>query len=173
MEVIEDFQSHYGLILSVYTSLTPAKQVNSFNPTMVWFYLIANVPYEVYITNFQSHYGLILSLWVPQVNVWLRRTFNPTMVWFYLYEFLKSMYDYDVLSIPLWSDFIGYSDRDIKKLKLTFNPTMVWFYRNGPPRPSLDFSFQSHYGLILSQMQLRFGLRMQELFQSHYGLILS
>ena len=80
----QDFQSHYGLILSVSTAFLQLVLFNPFNPTMVWFYLfdyfddgtkvndlsiplwsdfitvnVVDTGNAVYV--FQSHYGLILS----------------------------------------------------------------------------------------------------------------
>ena len=103
-------------------------------------------------------------------------TFNPTMVWFYLS-------DYQVVGA--------------RAVIPTFNPTMVWFYLNysTAQQNKKEFTFQSHYGLILSYLNsctwrqicdlsipLWSDFIMREAvshvssaksFQSHYGLILS
>ena len=124
---------------------------------------------------FQSHYGLILSKILSRVYNLESSSFNPTMVWFYravLLSFMKS------------------------QLCPAFNPTMVWFYLPILFNPETkEYSFQSHYGLILSGsniyssplMIVTFNPTMVwfyhnglylfivrcEAFQSHYGLILS
>ena len=122
------FQSHYGLILSQLLSpdsnfcavlsiplwsdfITGAywrvsSSSISFNPTMVWFYLLTlftlflnfallSIPlWSDFITKerrlrfelnipFQSHYGLILSQCSSIHLSWSRRSFNPILVWFY------------------------------------------------------------------------------------------
>ena len=81
---IENFQSHYGLILSHRIQL-----------------------HKWWPSRFQSHYGLILSRCMRGL-IWRGDfTFNPTMVWFYLRENFSRADVPGVLSIPLWSDFIS------------------------------------------------------------------
>ena len=102
---VKGFQSHYGLILSVsdWNSEVCRKSLSiplwsdfimsilnccddlifSFNPTMVWFYLIWMAECKEMYIFFQSHYGLILSC--PIISKTVRAS---------------------SLSIPLWSDFI-------------------------------------------------------------------
>ena len=63
-----DFQSHYGLILSIPIRLLICLTLLTFNPTMVWFYLLTKKPDIKFSKNlFQSHYGLILS---KNKNLW-------------------------------------------------------------------------------------------------------
>ena len=102
----DNFQSHYGLILSEdleriaekrlelsiplwsdFIKLEEQRKESSekpFNPTMVWFYLnLAYIPF-VAVVAFQSHYGLILSREIEDEEESEITAFNPTMVWFYL-----------------------------------------------------------------------------------------
>ncbi len=101
------FQSHYGLILSWLqrtfqwleqcTSLSiplwsdfiafpnnAMRELEAFNPTMVWFYLT----------------------WDEEPQYLMFTAFNPTMVWFYQELVEVSEQLWLLLSIPLWSDFI-------------------------------------------------------------------
>ena len=126
---LKNFQSHYGLILSLWCC-NRVRVECAFNPTMVWFYLPCNcvrvviayylsIPlWSDFITFlifsrvlsmnfFQSHYGLILSLYCWRPLEQPLRSFNPTMVWFYLL-FMYSIISISLnLSIPLWYDFIS------------------------------------------------------------------
>ena len=125
-----------------------------------------------------------------------QKTFNPTMVWFYLSENSCEVRNKEQLSIPLWSDFIGGEWFKFNAVQPPFNPTMVWFYQRllwtKNLRKSIlsiplwsDFiwsdcstvfgknTFQSHYGLILSPLEISRKICSTEIFQSHYGLILS
>ena len=102
------FQSHYGLILSVSSRLLSAYR-QSFNPTMVWFYLII-LPH--------AWISFLIALSIPLWSDFIAKqsraetaewksTFNPTMVWFYRYSACGREQAKDHhLSIPLWSDFI-------------------------------------------------------------------
>ena len=103
-------------------------------------------------TFFQSHYGLILSLFKHIYGIWKEISFNPTMVWFYP-AVKRLVYRSKIkLSIPLWSDFIYKLWLISITIWRAFNPTMVWFYHQQAVHTELDsISFQSHYGLILSQ----------------------
>ena len=85
--------------------------------------------------SFQSHYGLILSHCNFKRTWWwlATKSFNPTMVWFYL-KFILSF---------------------ILVYTLSFNPTMVWFYHKEVRKnDQKNRCFQSHYGLILSVLEL-------------------
>ena len=119
---------------------------------MVWFYHLLRPRTRMGIQNFQSHYGLILSYISSLFVSLLILPFNPTMVWFYpeICHSLKRISD--VLSIPLWSDFIDQEPVSEPEKLSPFNPTMVWFYLR-PHKGStwLVGCFQSHYGLILSR----------------------
>ena len=172
----------------------------TFNPTMVWFYLEPHFQFEP-----APERRLSIPLWSDFIEWWQRFTarlnrggtaFNPTMVWFYRSDSRKH-------TVP----------------QSAFNPTMVWFYRrvNGMHSITEDslsiplwsdfikvqkklwrmttYSFQSHYGLILSLVAWYCLLNFNNLsiplwsdfillvlqkffpeipvFQSHYGLILS
>ena len=126
----------------------------TFNPTMVWFYHFGvDSSQFTSLPGFQSHYGLILSL-------------------YFCYECWKVIW----LSIPLWSDFISTRRRDItRKTKNAFNPTMVWFYlvatRGELPRPDgLSIPLWSDF---ISEKALFIVYYTEDIFQSHYGLILS
>ena len=82
--------------------------------------------------SFQSHYGLILSRSTQEsIRLPLLKAFNPTMVWFYQSTTKSTRVSQDTLSIPLWSDFISI-------IRWTLSGT--------------NYFFQSHYGLILSQL---------------------
>ena len=105
----ENFQSHYGLILSIYRLMVMGLIKTTFNPTMVWFYLQRVGVEWLERTNFQSHYGLILS-WSTCCNTdGCCFPFNPTMVWFYQHVRWSPFIAKWSLSIPLWSDFIIYA----------------------------------------------------------------
>ena len=143
------FQSHYGLILS--TSIiqhngsqrklsiplwsdfisspyaSASMRALAFNPTMVWFYLEKSVITHRCGSYFQSHYGLILSKWkVGEVRP--HGTLSIPLWSDFITEKAAKMAGLLTLSIPLWSDFI---------------PERVILYK-------CKTSFQSHYGLILS-----------------------
>ncbi len=187
----QNFQSHYGLILSQSISRNRIsrrvlsiplwsdfiavendnvqRQQFSFNPTMVWFYLLMrtrqptnsltlSIPLwsdfirlrdgdtvPVHPRGFQSHYGLILSTSARKSLKNFTETFNPTIG--------VRKWGWEKLSIPLWSDFIISLMPQIRICRKTFNPTMVWFYR-APDLPLQRYGngFQSHYGLILSYL---------------------
>ncbi len=172
---------------------------DAFNPTMVWFYqssmhlFIASLrdlsiplwsdfipsvasAFSKYSKYFQSHYGLILSS---------TTSYKYTVIFNFQshYGLILSTFDnqrgrktiqHNLLSIPLWSDFIKiftpdnnvnvhnfqshyglilscYFSMMRKDLYTAFNPTMVWFYLSIMIKsPSPIINFQSHYGLILS-----------------------
>ena len=144
---------HFGLILSGEVEVVVRGKTVTFNPILVWFYRVPEktldfFPAQLSIPlwsdfiqttrhrswkpkwSFQSHYGLILS---PVITIRIPfsvLTFNPTMVWFYQYLLSEGKLCYRWLSIPLWSDFIK-------------NPASI--------KATPKLSFQSHYGLILSQ----------------------
>ena len=123
------FQSHYGLILSRRLLIQGSCCRSSFNPTMVWFYLLI-LHLETHIAkSFQSHYGLILSYWFVKVNrnwsirlsipLWsdfislMKKVFLRNPVHFQSHyglilsgSVMKLNYLEKILSIPLWSDFI-------------------------------------------------------------------
>ena len=123
---------------------------------------------------FQSHFGLILSDFFQITTARRNETFNPILVWFYreIYGGESGRF-LNALSIPFWSDFIGWSMFTMRR----------------------TCSFQSHFGLILSRGRLWREWLYQELsipfwsdfigntdeqdnggyesFQSHFGLILS
>ena len=102
----------------------------TFNPTMVWFYRLQNNWWKLSKPGFQSHYGLILSseLWCSRNPG--QRPFNPTMVWFYHWrkeEDKQTENDFQshyglILSIVAAIRFDNENN--------AFNPTMVWFYRS-------------------------------------------
>ena len=151
----------------------------SFNPILVWFYLVQSpvgMSGGVAII-FQSHFGLILS---PLNRCWQRCSV--------------------FLSIPFWSDFIQerviqygrsagsfqshfglilsqfyslisgaagiafnpilvwfyqWTARSWPFLVKTFNPILVWFYLSDFSTSSAPIiAFQSHFGLILSLSRL-------------------
>ena len=78
------FQSHYGLILSWKGTYLVKRWYVTFNPTMVWFYPPIST----------RHLHEVFS------------SFNPTMVWFYRKILDDAGVPANILSIPLWSDFI-------------------------------------------------------------------
>ena len=126
------FQSHYGLILSNWFLEGDSCNFSSFQSHYGLILSQGRPNYDNWRfrnTIFQSHYGLILSLFSPLLIIWSIRPFNPTMVWFYhggkeLVEISEHL-----LSIPLWSDFIGGVKVVANDPGNAFNPTMVWFYR--------------------------------------------
>ncbi len=210
------FQSHYGLILSVVVAVAPLPTISTFNPTMVWFYQVLfdlfqhsrlSIPlWSDFIlssawsnlpgVHFQSHYGLILSLfqsWEP-----LRVKLLSIPLWSdFIFRAIKEKFPAaTVLSIPLWSDFIGNSDTSacwsdwsfqshyglilslhsveiVVRNFVAFNPTMVWFYRSEQrstgicSTPAFNPTMVWFYQIWSSQH------RSSTTFQSHYGLILS
>ena len=104
-----DFQSHYGLILSYTRNYFTVWERGLSIP--LWSDFINKIISLInqMISNFQSHYGLILSYFG------------------YGWQYRGSS-----LSIPLWSDFIQKNVERYIKAFTTFNPTMVWFYRKLP-----------------------------------------
>ena len=153
-----------------------ASTLNTFNPTMVWFYrkgvLRESIEHRLY---FQSHYGLILS-WANLIEHILSLfAFNPTMVWFYRaiccqkerwsycfqshYGLILSSLSYQVnyesfnLSIPLWSDFIKVVVAGTGTLEKVILSIPLWsdfIVCRTCFRGLWGCHFQSHYGLILS-----------------------
>ncbi len=79
-----NFQSHYGLILSVVRNLESGLSVSLSIP--LWSDFIGTTHQALHSQNgsFQSHYGLILSYAPTREALDLLAAFNPTMVWFYL-----------------------------------------------------------------------------------------
>ena len=125
-----DFQSHYGLILSPVVRDLEKSAYRTFNPTMVWFYLVLDQrnrartcafnPTMVwfYLKNkqralrktcyFQSHYGLILSrnhcVFLPLKHNDFQSHYGLILSQYFAPSLLVRKV---ALSIPLWSDFIG------------------------------------------------------------------
>ena len=134
-----NFQSHYGLILSLSRASIIFFWNSSFNPTMVWFYHTEIIERNLNVPYFQSHYGLILSLQPITVDVEQRALSIP--LWS---DFIKSFSPPFIsppymLSIPLWSDFI------YKFISVITSDCLI---------------FQSHYGLILSTIIYTTNLQM-------------
>ena len=118
------------------------------------------------------------------------------MVWFYPIVKYPATFDYVLLSIPLWSDFILQrlvrlllsslyfqshyglilsSVQTYQQIPYTTLSIPLWsdFIRVCKPDPPRDKNrFQSHYGLILSREYAEYVIQKLN-FQSHYGLILS
>ena len=104
------FQSHYGLILSLWKLCVAGHRIRAFNPTMVWFYHCCRTTRLFTLRPFNPTMVWFYQKWrcVCQSPTSRLRAFNPTMVWFYhAVVFLI----WDVVYVP-------------------FNPTMVWFYLN-------------------------------------------
>ena len=115
--------------ISFYDMLSTTFQTRTFNPILVWFYLYVFVFSSQYEIHFQSHFGLILSkLKFREDNVAdffqshfglilssffcfglfnCVSSFNPILVWFYHRKRVVLKMDFDILSIPFWSDFIS------------------------------------------------------------------
>ena len=114
------FQSHFGLILSdlfrgsiihirSWLSIpfwsdfirefkrTVDRILITFNPILVWFYLLSFSTTSTACLSFQSHFGLILSIYTKHTN---RKHKN--------------------LSIPFWSDFISFIGKSCKFASLSF-----------------------------------------------------
>ena len=122
--------------------------MDTFNPTMVWFYLVFCSRYYslwkikyfqshyglilserrarrgVGSDNFQSHYGLILSSIASDIPLAAALAFNPTMVWFYPVSSPHDVVSFTSLSIPLWSDFISAAFPRPWERSRAFNPTI-------------------------------------------------
>ena len=192
------FQSHFGLILSYETlKLVAGKEpllsipfwsdfiqskteeaYDRANRLSIPFWSdfipaikVAIILKELY---FQSHFGLILSR-VCGLNLHRAEpAFNPILVWFYQLLNRAVLLSNKKLSIPFWSDFILHCCALQPSQRLTFNPILVWFYHYLSFSWSTVhvFSFQSHFGLILSE-QIASEYASQYNFQSHFGLILS
>ena len=131
------FQSHFGLILSGHR-LRESAGWSSFNPILVWFYLI-ELKDAGLKEFFQSHFGLILSLWEIQKRLsiscfqshfglilsfslfiwggWRWVTFNPILVWFYPKRRLANI------------EMIKSILKEVLVWKYSFNPILVWFYQ--------------------------------------------
>ena len=127
------FQSHYGLILSL--NLWCRNAAPSRLSIPLWSDFIEKA---TKCSRKQSEKELSIPLWsdfILQLSPKQTRSravnpFNPTMVWFYLVSVKSKHIIESELSIPLWSDFI---------FSLFLSSSVTWV------------SFQSHYGLILSQ----------------------
>ncbi len=80
----KNFQSHFGLILSEYDANSPYGVSKTFNPILVWFYLLAKY------NALRQGMSLSIPFWsdfIADVNELLpvvRIPFNPILVWFYL-----------------------------------------------------------------------------------------
>ncbi len=127
--MIQDFQSHFGLILSCPRWLYDLWNFRLSIP--FWSDFIWRV-WDDRVTktyDFQSHYGLILS--APATLCPLKgRSFQS---------------HYGLILSQCFQKRAGGSSN------LSFNPTMVWFYRFLSLEPIITTTrFQSHYGLILS-----------------------
>ena len=162
------------------TSARTAAERTTFNPTMVWFYLIKwkVVTGSVLLPAFQSHYGLILSEQRVKLLWNLLRSFNPTMVWFYpgnSSERSTNCWLLRLLSIPLWSDFIqgSYFHRVLTMSGLSIPLWSDFILHLCFHLFTVHYYFQSHYGLILSMLWKITASTSSVSFQSHYGLILS
>ena len=109
------------------------------------------IPEAIYMAVFQSHFGLILSM---------------IMLWEYNYR--------TQLSIPFWSDFIGQVERRKRPHRNLSIPFWSDFILDeGTGTVAHDYSFQSHFGLILSLHDIEKLEIYYSNFQSHFGLILS
>ena len=101
-----NFQSHYGLILSL-KSINTMICILPFNPTMVWFYL--SMPSQSSSSSKKAFNPTMVWFYQPELKkVYSKvlQTFNPTMVWFYQINTNNLLISMGSLSIPLWSDFI-------------------------------------------------------------------
>ncbi len=124
-----DFQSHYGLILSMTT--TAPCVLNFCLSIPLWSDFIPEREIPLFLTSV----FLSIPLWSDFIDdnitfsFYVRYTFNPTMVWFYQANRAVQALLVKRLSIPLWSDFICILSKMDNTSYLTFNPTMVWFYQ--------------------------------------------
>ncbi len=134
MPIENSFQSHYGLILSKLINIRQKISFIAFNPTMVWFYLV-------------------IAVYTKLIEIFM--TFNPTMVWFYRNHYNEVRWRSIRLSIPLWSDFIsGHSFSGWLVLR-SFLSIPLWsdfISKSDVAFNKTRRNFQSHYGLILSQV---------------------
>ena len=145
-----------------------------FNPTMVWFYHVCQKScfcFYIYAFNPTMVWFYLSRRW--RMNTSEANTFNPTMVWFYQVSEKKG--GWEKLSIPLWSDFIFALKYVFKSLNWLLSiPLWSDFISTSCKVASTTFcDFQSHYGLILSQIRAAKANWTSLSFQSHYGLILS
>ena len=122
------FQSHFGLILSHLALYRQRLKHLSFNPILVWFYLVwlldKNSGKAVLSIPFWSDFIVPRSVGHFQDEL----TFNPILVWFYPSSIAFPPTGYFCLSIPFWSDFIFYINSKLFSPFYTFNPILVWFY---------------------------------------------
>ncbi len=147
----------------------------TFNPILVWFYRLVWILRIVYVrllsipfwsdfispvsdelidpeTSFQSHFGLILSCRSSLLLHRGKTAFNPILVWFYHIRVHNILRKHLRLSIPFWSDFIKSSADEAGWESSAFNPILVWFYLSRNQTSTIHlWSFQSHFGLILSR----------------------
>ncbi len=192
-----NFQSHFGLILSINPKYAIPNYDSTFNPILVWFYQDFVEKSTLLFVCFQSHFGLILSAFEK-----IKNKDKPNFQ-SHFGLILSSSSSRIVststftLSIPFWSDFIGIKPSPSDAEYFPFNPILVWFYRSGRRDYEVQANphFQSHFGLILSLEQevgisesaLTFNpilvwfylvkkhqwVVQSPVFQSHFGLILS
>ena len=128
IELSSNFQSHYGLILSLFPRDTYTKCSRLSIPLWSDFILILTILSPLLPLIFQSHYGLILSQ-ASMIRESLKQNFQSH------YGLILSL----LQRAQTW------------KRLLSFNPTMVWFYLfYNMLLKECDKNFQSHYGLILS-----------------------
>ena len=100
------FQSHFGLILSVLRSSISLIWPSSLSIPFWSDFIIVVYAFGIDIfTCFQSHFGLILSPTTSTEERAKRVAFNPILVWFYRGKRFRLPMSL-ILSIPFWSDFI-------------------------------------------------------------------
>ncbi len=192
----KNFQSHFGLILSLDNFVKVIYPFFAFNPILVWFYhaRTAHAADELHLSiPFWSDF--IVALF-PCVNSRLC-TFNPILVWFYPSPSVLSSGEHEPAFNPILVWFYHSATKMRWLPNCSFNPILVWFYRklllqnshqhfsqlsipfwsdfiavDGPKRYGnfqLSIPFWSDFILKHYLMTLRVSI----IFQSHFGLILS
>ena len=148
---LSNFQSHFGLILSFESKVMECYVGKTFNPILVWFYLVLWAKWTNWKGCFQSHFGLILSNLKDMLKLANSKDFQSHFGLILSTTPSIELATTKQLSIPFWSDFILFHLFQFRVFQFPFNPILVWFYhRNHDPTLDCQTVFQSHFGLILS-----------------------
>ena len=170
---IDKFQSHFGLIWTVFSRIHFYALFLYFNPILVWF--------ELGISELKSIFVCCISIPFWSDLNWRRQSnadhgcvdFNPILVWFEqisLREFQPKRLRR--ISIPFWSDLNSATFPWVfSHFQQNFNPILVWFELTTKTASiTTEITFQSHFGLIWTFHLLHFDSSPCK-FQSHFGLI--
>ena len=142
-----------------------------FNPILVWFYRFRDPLYQLAVLAFNP-----ILVWFYLLNSISSRTFLAGLSIPFWSDFIGEGWDVDFcsceLSIPFWSDFIIIPNDIAESMSLAFNPILVWFY----PAVSLKVKIVVAFNPILVWFYRLMGdiaILQYQTFQSHFGLILS